>query len=213
MNIGIIGSGPVGQTLGSKLAALGNDVKIGSRDPQKLSEWQAKVGQKASVGSFAEAAQFGEIIFNCTTGTASLAALRLAGEQNLNGKTLVDVANPLDFSNGMPPTLSVCNTDSLAEQIQRAFPQAHVVKTLNTMNADLMVNPALLPGEHDIFVSGNDAQAKAAVTAILTDMFGWRSVIDLGDIKTARTVEMLLPLWVNLYGKFQTPNFNFKIIQ
>ena len=213
MNIGIIGSGTVGQTLGGKLAALGHDVKIGTRDPQKLTDWQAKVGQKASVGSFAEAAAWGEIVFNCTTGAASLAALTQAGEQNLSGKTLVDVANPLDFSQGMPPTLTVCNTDSLAEQIQRAFPQARVVKTLNTMNADLMVNPALLPGEHDVFVSGNDADAKAAVTAILTDMFGWRSVIDLGDIKTARTVEMLLPLWVNLYGVFQTATFNFKIIR
>jgi predicted dinucleotide-binding enzyme len=126
---------------------------------------------------------------------------------------LIDIANPLDFSKGMPPTLSVCNTDSLGEQIQRAFPQVKVVKTLNTMNANLMVNPALLSGDHDVFVSGNDPAAKAQVTNFLKQQFGWKSVIDLGDITTARGVEMTLPIWLNLFGVLQTPLFNFKIVR
>ena len=213
MKVGIVGSGQVAQAIGTKLVALGHEVKLGSRDPQKLADWQAQAGSRASAGSFEEAAAFGEIVFNCTSGGGSLDALNLAGEQNLNGKVLIDVSNPLDFSNGMPPTLLVCNTDSVAEQIQRAFPQARVVKTLNTMNNALMVNPALLPGEHDVFVSGNDAEAKATVTDLLKNEFGWRSVVDLGDIKSARGVEMLLPLWVQLMGVTQTPNFNFKIVR
>jgi hypothetical protein len=168
---------------------------------------------QARLGSFAEAAGFGEIIFNCTSGGASLEALKMAGESNLNGKVLIDIANPLDFSKGMPPTLSVCNTDSLGEQIQRAFPQVRVVKSLNTMNANVMVNPSLLAGDHDVFVSGNDATAKAQVTDILKSWFGWKSVIDLGDITTARGVEMTLPIWLSLFGALQTPLFNFKIVK
>jgi predicted dinucleotide-binding enzyme len=150
-------------------------------------------------------------VFNCTAGQASLEALRLAGAENLDGKTLVDVSNPLDFSRGMPPTLTVSNTDSLGEQIQRAFPRARVVKTLNTMNNAVMVNPALVPGEHDVFVSGNDRAAKDQVMALLCDGFGWQSIIDLGDITTARGVEMVLPLWVSLMGVKQTGTFNFHV--
>ncbi len=213
MKIGIIGSGMVAQTIGSKLAERGHEVKLGTRDPEKLTEWQTQTGPAAQVGSFAEAAAFGEIVFNCTSGGASLEALNGAGEENLNGKILVDVANPLDFSQGMPPTLSVCNTDSLAEQIQRTFPQARVVKTLNTMNANIMVNPALVSGEHDVFISGNEAEAKTTVSNLLKDEFGWSSVIDLGDISTARSTEMLLPIWLRLFGALQTPNFNFKIVR
>jgi predicted dinucleotide-binding enzyme len=142
---------------------------------------------------------------------ASLDALRQAGARNLDGKILIDVANPLDFSKGMPPTLSVCNTDSLGEQIQRAFPGARVVKTLNTMNTNVMVDPGLVPGDSDVFVSGNDAAAKAQVTGILKSWFGWRSIIDLGDITTARGTEMLLPIWLRLWSTFKTPNINFHI--
>lgn len=144
---------------------------------------------------------------------AALDALKLAGTGNMNGKILIDVSNPLDFSKGMPPTLSVCNSDSLGEQIQRAYPGVHVVKALNTMNCNIMVNPSLVPGSHDAFVSGNDAGAKAKVTDILKNWFGWKTVIDLGDITTARGTEMLLPIWIRLMGKFQSPNFNFKIVR
>ena len=151
-------------------------------------------------------------MINATSGTVSLEALRLAGEQNLRGKILIDVSNPLDFSKGMPPTLTVCNTDSMGEQIQRAFPDAKVVKTLNTTNVNVMVDPAQVAGgDHDLFVSGNDAAAKARVTELLRQWFGWRTVIDLGDITTARGVEMLLPVWLRLMGALGTPLFNFKI--
>ncbi len=141
-----------------------------------------------------------------------LEALKLAGERNLTDKILIDIANPLDFSRGFPPSLSVCNTDSLGEQIQRAFPGAKVVKTLNTTNALVMVDPAKVAGgDHDLFVSGNDAAAKARVTELLERWFGWNSVIDLGDITTARGPEMLLAIWVRLYGTLGTGMFNFKI--
>ena len=213
MKIGILGTGVVGQTIGAKLVQLGHDVKMGARAAgnEKAQKWVSDNGPRASAAAFADAAAFGEIVFNCTSGTASLAALKQAGAKNLEGKILIDVANPLDFSKGMPPTLSVCNTDSLGEQIQRAFPNVRVVKTLNTMNTNVMVNPGLVPGESDVFVSGNDAAAKTRVTEILKQWFGWRNVIDLGDITTARGVEMLLPIWLRLWGVFKTPNINFHI--
>ena len=142
----------------------------------------------------------------------SIEALKMAGAGNLKGKILIHVSNPLDFSKGMPPTLSVCNTDSLAEQIQRTFPDTRVVKALNTMGNPVMVNPGLVPGDHDVFICGNDAQAKTNVVGILKS-FGWNSPIDLGDISAARGLEMILPIWLRLFGLFQTRNFNFKIVK
>jgi predicted dinucleotide-binding enzyme len=212
MKIGVLGSGMVGQTIGYRLAELGHEVTVGTRDPKKLEEWLGRAGPRAAADSFAGAAAFGEILFNCTAGHKSLEALNMAGEAALGEKILIDVANPLDFSKGMPPSLSVCNTDSLGEQIQRAFPRMRVVKTLNTVNAEVMVGPWLVPGEHDIFVSGNDAAAKAKVTEVLKDWFGWKSVVDLGDITTARGTEMLLPLWLRLWGALQTPMFNIRVV-
>jgi predicted dinucleotide-binding enzyme len=213
MRIGILGSGPVGQTIGTKLVELGHDVVIGTRDPGKLREWLARVGGGARAGSFADAAAHGELLFNCTAGAGSLEALRLAGASHLDGKVLVDVANPLDFSRGAPPTLAVCNTDSLGEQIQRAFPGVRVVKALNTMNASVMTDPqALAGGDHHVFVCGNDAGAKAQVVALLR-AFGWREVLDLGDITAARATEMLLPIWLRLWEALGTPRFNFKIVR
>jgi hypothetical protein len=215
MKIGILGTGMVGSAIGTKCTQLGHDVKMGSRTAtnEKAVAWVQQNGKHASQGTFADAAAFGEIVFHCTHGVASLAALDLAGAQNLKNKILIDIANALDFSKGMPPSLSVCNTDSLGEQIQRAFPEVKVVKTLNTMNCNIMVNPKLVAdGNHDIFISGNDASAKAKVTEILREWFGWKSVIDLGNITTARATEMLLPIWITLMGKYQSPNFNFKII-
>jgi len=222
MRVGILGSGVVGQTLGAKLAERGVDVVLGTRTPAQvtdkrgmgapLSEWIAKAGGHGKLGTFAEAAAHGELVINATSGGASLEALSMAGAKNLDGKILIDVANALDFSKGMPPTLSVCNTDSLGEQIQRAFPTAKVVKTLNTMTALVMIDPAsVAAGDHDIFVSGDDADAKARVSALLKEWFGWKSVIDLGDITTARGTEMLLPIWLRLWGALGSPMFNFKI--
>jgi 8-hydroxy-5-deazaflavin:NADPH oxidoreductase len=213
MRIGILGTGVVGKTLGSRLSKLGNDVKMGSRKAggEKATGWVKETGGTSSEGTFADAAAHGEIVFNCTSGMASLEALNAAGAKNLEGKTLVDVSNPLDFSRGMPPTFTVCNTDSLGEQIQRAFPTAHVVKSLNTVTAAVMAEPSIIPGVHDMFVSGNDAKAKAQVINLLKTGLGWKEVIDLGDISGARAQEMWLALWVRLYMKFQTPNVNVRV--
>lgn len=212
MKIGVFGTGMVGQAIATKLAQLGHEVKMGARSAtnEKAAAWAQANGAKASHGTFADAAAFGELLFNCTKGDGTLPALEAAGAANLKGKVLVDVANPLDFSKGFPPSLTVCNTDSLAEQIQRAYPDLKVVKSLNTMNANLMVNPALVPGEHDVFVNGNDEGAKVQVVEILKS-FGWKNIVDMGDLSTARGTEMLLPIWVRLYGRFQSPNFNFHI--
>jgi predicted dinucleotide-binding enzyme len=212
MKIGIFGSGMVGKTIGAKLAELGHDVIVGSRSPEKLREWAASVGAKA--GSYTETARFGQILFNATKGDSSVEVLRAAGEANLNGKILVDIAIPLDFSGGMPPALFVSNTDSLGEQIQRAFPGVKVVKSLNTMNAALMVDPRLVGGgDHTLFVSGNDAAAKAEVSRLLSEWFGWRDIIDLGDITTARGTESVLPLWIRLMMVFGHPSFQFKVVR
>ena len=215
MKIGVLGTGMVGNAIGSKLVQLGHEVKMGSRTANnpKAVEWAKQNGTKASYGTFTDSAAFGETVFNCTAGAASLEALKSAGAKNLKGKILIDLSNPLDFSKGMPPTLTVSNTDSVGEQIQRTFPDVKVVKTLNTVNCNVMVNPKLVPGEHDVFMSGNDSAAKIKVREILADGFGWKSVIDLGDISTARGTEMYLPLWVRLLTLHQTPNFNIKVVK
>ncbi|WNG58127.1 NADP oxidoreductase [Archangium gephyra] len=215
MKIAVLGTGMVGETIGSKLVALGHEVKMGSRSAnnEKAAAWVKKAGAKASQGTFADAAAFGELLFNCTSGSGSLEALNTAGKENLEGKILLDLSNPLEFSKGMPPTLFVSNTDSLGEQIQRAFPELKVVKTLNTINANVMVDPALIPGEHAVFVSGNDAEAKGQVKRLLTEWFGWTQVIDLGDITTARGTESYLPLWLRLWGAMGTPDFNIQIVK
>lgn len=214
MKIGVLGTGIVGQTLGSKMVQIGHEVLMGSRDAANLKAitWAKEEGPRASFGTFAEAAAFGEIIFNCTLGAASLGALRHAGVDNLRGKILVDTANPLDYST-QHWALTICNDDSLGEQIQRAFPDTKVVKTLNTMNANIMVDPRKLPGQTDVFVSGNDIDAKATVVAILRDWFGWRTIVDLGDITTSRAVEMYVILWHTLRNTISSPRFNIKVVR
>jgi 8-hydroxy-5-deazaflavin:NADPH oxidoreductase len=226
VRFGILGTGIVGRTIASRLAGLGHEVMVGTRNPADtmsrtepdtygnppFSAWQEE-HPEVQLGTFGEASAHGEMVLNATAGAVSLEALELAGETNLNGKILIDIANPLDFSKGMPPTLLVCNTDSLGEQIQRRFPEAKVVKTLHTMNAYLMVDPAQLAAtDHTVFVSGDDAEAKAMVTELLRS-FGWTDIIDLGDITTARGSEMLLPIWLRLFGALQKPIFNFKIVR
>jgi predicted dinucleotide-binding enzyme len=215
MKIGLFGTGMVGTVIATKLVALGHQLKMGSRtaDNEKAAEWVATAGRGASQGTYADAAAFGELLFNCTAGSASLAALQAAGAGNLAGKTLIDVSNPLDFSKGTPPTLTVSNTTSLAEQIQQTFPAAKVVKALNTMTATLMVNPALVKGEHDVFMCGNDAGAKAQVADLLKGGFGWKEVVDLGDLTAARGQEMYVMLWVRLYGTLKTPMFNIRVVR
>ncbi|MCU0391439.1 MAG: NAD(P)-binding domain-containing protein [Thermoflexibacter sp.] len=214
--IAVLGTGMVGDTIGSKLIELGHQVMVGSRtkNNEKVEAFVAKHDGKASGGTFAEACAFGEIIFNCTSGAGSIEALKSASEQNLNGKILIDIANPLDFSKGMPPSLSVLNTTSLGEEIQKAFPDLKVVKALNTMWCGLMVNPALINGgDHSTFVSGNDTAAKDSVKTILKS-FGWadKNILDLGDITTARGTEMYLPLWLRIWGATQNGAFNIKIV-
>jgi 8-hydroxy-5-deazaflavin:NADPH oxidoreductase len=217
MRIGVLGTGMVGSTIGSKLVERGHEVMMGSRtrDNDKAVAWARKAGERASQGAFEDVAQFGDVLFNCTSGTKSLAALEQAGADRLGNRILIDVSNPLSFVPGELPTLTVLNTDSLGEQIQRAFPELRVVKTLNTLNTLLMINPGALPGDHNIFMSGNDADAKTRVGAWLSDWFGWKpeAVIDLGDITTARGAEMVLPLWLRLMVAFKTPMFNFHIVR
>lgn len=226
MRIAVLGTGMVGQAVAARLDELDHDVTLGTRDPQAtrgrtgvdqmgnpgVGTW---VEQHPSIGlaTFADAAKDAELVVNATNGSVSLDVLALAGADNLAGKVLVDIANPLDFSQGFPPTLFVKDSDSLGEQIQRAFPETLVVKTLNTMNALLMVHPATLAdGDHSVFVSGDDDTAKKTVAELLTSM-GHTDVIDLGDITTARGTEMLLPVWLRLMNTLGTPAFNFKIVR
>ncbi|HET9776220.1 MAG TPA: NAD(P)-binding domain-containing protein [Gemmatimonadaceae bacterium] len=213
MRIGILGTGVVGSTIATRLVAVGYDVRMGSRSAggEKATQWVRQAGGQSSEGTFADAAAHGEIVFNCTSGAGSLDALRAAGSKNLSDKILVDVANPLDFSHGMPPTLFVCNTDSLGEQIQRAYPQAKVVKTLNTVTSAVMVNPSLIAAEQTMFISGNDTAAKETVIGLLKRDFGWEKVFDLGDITGARAQEMHLALWLRLFVTLQTPNVNIDV--
>jgi 8-hydroxy-5-deazaflavin:NADPH oxidoreductase len=216
MKIAVLGTGMVGSAIGSKLVSLGHEVKMGSRtaNNEKGVAWAKGAGEKASAGTFAEASAFGELIFNCTLGAATMEALQAAGADNLKGKILLDLSNPLDFSKGMPPTLFAGNTDSLGERIQAAFPETKVVKTLNTVAAPIMVDPGQLGGgDHQMFVSGNDAAAKATVSEFLKTQFGWKNVLDLGDISTARGTESYLPLWIRLWGNLQTPLFNIKLVR
>jgi 8-hydroxy-5-deazaflavin:NADPH oxidoreductase len=212
--IALLGTGMVGDAIGTKLVSLGYNVMMGSRtaNNEKAVAWKARNGKLASAGTFSDAASFGDIIFNCTQGQTSLEALQLAGRENLQGKILIDVSNPLDFSKGMPPSLTVCNTDSLGEVIQRQFSDVKVVKALNTMNCQLMVDPGLLKDPGHVFICGNDKEAKAEVRSLLQS-FGWEKIIDLGDISAARGTEQILPIWVRLMGSLGTPMFNFSIVQ
>lgn len=217
MRLGVFGTGKVGQTIATKLVDLHHEVMMGSRraDNEHGSAWAAHAGASASNGTFKDAARFGEMLVNCTAGEASLQALEAAGAANLQNKVLIDLANYLDKSAGMPPLVGVGGNDSLGEQIQRAFPDARVVKTLNTVNYAVMVNPTSVPGTHHIFLSGNDAEAKSRAVELLS-WFGWSpgQIIDLGDIQTARGPEMYVALWLQLLisGNF-APHFNIQVIR
>ena len=216
MKIAVLGTGTVGNTIGSRLIELGHAVMMGSRtaDNEKVKAFVDKHGRYASAGTFADAAALSDIIFNCTAGVASNEALTMAGGNNMNGKIIVDLANPLDFSHGAPPSLSVVNTGSLGEEIQKAFPRSKVVKTLNTMWCGIMVNPALVNnGDHNVFLCSNYEDAKEEVRKILLS-FGWKeeNIIDLGDLTAARGTEMFLPLWLKIYGTKKGSAFNIKVV-
>ncbi|MFC6599210.1 NADPH-dependent F420 reductase [Kitasatospora paranensis] len=225
MQYAVLGTGVVGRTIAAKLASVGHEVAIGTRDPQAtlarseadamgtppFAHWHQD-HPEVRLETFADATASADAVVNATSGAAALDVLARAGAENLDGKLLLDIANPLDFSQGMPPSLNPVNTDSLGEQIQRAFPGVKVVKTLNTMNSAVMVDPARVAGEHHVFVSGDDADAKKAATELLVS-FGWpaAAVLDLGDITTARGTEMLLPIWLRLWGALGHADFNFHI--
>ncbi|MFN2593374.1 MAG: NADPH-dependent F420 reductase [Actinomycetota bacterium] len=214
MRFGVLGTGGVGQTLATKLVELRHEVTMGSRQKgnEKAVAWAQSAGSGASEGTFEDAAAFGDVVINATAGAGSIDALNSAGGDNLAGKVLIDVSNPLDFSEGFPPKLTVCNGDSLGEQIQMAFPTAKVVKTFNTISSDVMVAPQMLPGDHVVFLSGNDDNAKGQVTDLL-GTFGWpeQRVIDLGDIETARGTEMYVMLWIRLMGPMGGPHFSIAL--
>jgi len=227
MRIGVLGTGVVGRTIAARLASLDHDIVVGTRDPAAtrartepdrfgtaMAPWLAEHSE-LRLGTFSEAAAHGELIVNATSGLASLDVLEAAGASNLDGNVLVDVANALDFSRGMPPRIGASSEDSLAERIQGAFPGARVVKALNTMNAFLMVDPGQLAGgDHTVFVSGNDAEAKATVAELLRS-FGWRDIIDLGELPTARATELVLPIWLSLMSALGVPpsSFQFRIVR
>jgi predicted dinucleotide-binding enzyme len=212
MKMGVLGSGMVAQGLSARLAELGHNVVIGTRDADKLRGWQSS-NQRVLIGSFAETAAHGDMVINATNGAGSLSALTMAGEENLADKILIDVSNPLDFSDGFPPSLTVFGKDSLAEQIQRAFPLTKVVKTLNTVTARVMTHPLeVANGDHHVFISANDAYAKAQVIELLKS-FGWNHLFDLGDLSTARGTEAYMLLWVRLYGALNTSMVNVKIMK
>ena len=210
MKIGILGTGMVGEALGTKFVQLGHQVKMGSRtaNNESAAKWVKACGGNASQGMFSDAAQFGEIVFLCLKGEVVLDVVRsIAGV--VTAKVVVDVSNPLDFSRGMPPTLSICNSNSLGEEVQKALPTARAVKTLNTVNCEVMVEPAK-GGNPTMFICGNDSASKGTILSLLKSM-GWTDIIDLGDITKARGTEMLLPVWLNLMSVLGSVHFGFKI--
>jgi 8-hydroxy-5-deazaflavin:NADPH oxidoreductase len=227
MKIAVLGTGMVGQTIANKLNSLNHEVYMGTRNSQEtlsrtkpnqmtgksFTDW-FKDNSSVKLIDLDKLPADIELFVNATNGHGTIDTLESIGNKKLNGKIILDIANPLDFSKGMPPSLFISNTDSLGEQIQREFPESKVVKSLNTMNAYLMADPALVPGDHNVFMSGNDKAAKETVESLLSS-FGWKkqNIIDLGDITTARGTEMLLPIWIRLMGTLGTVEFNFNIVR
>ncbi|MDJ0379691.1 NAD(P)-binding domain-containing protein [Streptomyces sp. G-G2] len=225
MRYAVLGTGIVGRTIAGKLVSLGHEVVIGTRDPAvtlavrepgetgtpPYADWRAG-NPEVRLASFADAAEGADVLVNATGGRVSLLALASVDTAHVDGKVLIDIANPLDFSRGFPPGLDPVGTDSLGEQIQRAHPALRVVKTLNTMQCGVMVDPSRVAGEHHVFLSGDDGEAKKEVRELLHS-FGWpeTGVLDLGGIETARGTEMLLPIWLRLMGTLGHTDFNFHI--
>lgn len=228
--IGILGTGGVSQNLAAKFIKLNYEVMMGTRNVDEKMSSDAKdrygnppfkvwysANRNIKIGTFAETAGFGEIIINATKGSESVSTLKSLDLKLFKGKILIDVSNPLDFSFGMPPRLipELCNVNSLGEEVQKIFPAARVVKSFNTMSSDLMVNPGLINGgDHNIFICGNDTEAKGRVKEILIS-FGWSEVniLDLGDITASRATEMYLPFWLRIAGALKSGAINLKIVK
>jgi 8-hydroxy-5-deazaflavin:NADPH oxidoreductase len=218
MKIAILGTGMVGNALGTKLVQVGNEVTMGSRkaNNETAQKWAASLDERARTATFHDAAVFGEIVINCTGGAHSMEALEMVGPEPLHGKILIDVSNPLQAGEDGTMVLAFCNTDSLGERIQKAFPETRVIKALNTVNCEIMIAPSRVPGDHNLFICGNDATAKKEVITHLSAWFGWKpeNVIDLGDITAARGTEMMMPLWMRLFqGVIGHPHFNYHIVR
>ena len=220
MKIGVLGTGVVGEAIASALVTNGHQVMLGSRvaDNEKAKNWVRKTGLNAFQGTFDDAAAFGELFFICLNGEHALTVVRSLKQENVRHKIVIDTTNPLDFKKGLPPRLieGLSNKTSLGQEIQKSLPDAYVVKTLNTINYKLMVDARIVNnGDHNLFVSGNSADAKNKVKQLLADNFYWRpeNIIDLGGIETAMTVEEIVPFWVSVWQNLGTPLFNFKIVQ
>jgi predicted dinucleotide-binding enzyme len=218
MKIAVLGTGMVGNALGTKLIQREHEVTMGSRSAnnEAAQNWASSLGERAHTATFHDAAAFGEIVITCTSGIHSMEALKSVGAEPLNGKILIDVSNPLQQDKDGSMILGLCNTDSLGERIQKAFPRTRVVKALNTVNCDIMVDPSRVPGDHNLFICGNDAAAKKEITKYLSEWFGWHpnNIIDLGDITAARGTEMMMPLWMRLFqGVIGHPHFNWQIVR
>ena len=205
----MIGSGVVGRTLAPAFRRIGHEVVVGTRDPEQTAGREEWAGLDLALGTFAEVGSGADLVVNATTGTVSLAAL---ADVDLAGKVVLDVSNPLDFSGGFPPTLTVKDTDSLAEQIQRAHPEARVVKSLNTVTASVMVDPGSLPETSTVFVAGDDPLARETVRELLGEL-GWVDIVEFPTLDAARGLEMWLPLWVRLMGALGTAEFNLRLVR
>ena len=220
MNIGVLGTGVVGETIATALTEKGHNVRMGSRRAgnEKAAAWVKRSNNHATEGDFNDAAGFGDLVFLCLNGAFALDAIRSMNRDSLEHKIVVDVTNPLDFSHGMPPRVleGLGNHNSLGEEIQKALPHSSVVKALNTVTAKLMVAPKLVnKGDHHLFICGNDAEAKNKVKHFLVDNFGWKpaNLLDLGDITASRTMEAYVPFWVTLMQSVGSPMFNIKLVQ
>jgi len=216
MKIGIVGSGDVGRALGAGLAAVGHQVKLGTRDPSqdKIKAWLARAGAKASVGTFADAAAFGELIVFSVGWAQAESAIGLAGPGNFAGKVVLDTTNPLRFeAEGKPPVLAIGHTDSAGEQVQRWLPKARVVKAFNIVGNVHMVNPAFPEGKPDMFICGNDADAKRVVGGLI-EQLGWPPAIDLGTMDKARYLEPMAMVWItHLFNNGFSANHAFKLLR
>lgn len=213
MKIAVLGTGDVGKAIGNGFLGLGHEVCMGAREAtnEKAAAWVASAGAGACHGTFAEAARFGEIVVLATLGAANEAVLQAAGQENLAGKVLIDTTNPLDFSQGFPPGLAVSGKDSGGEQVQRAAPDARVVKCWNTVGNALMFNPDLPGGPPTMFICGDDAAAKAQVSALLAEV-GWEAA-DVGGIAASRYLEALCIVWVATAAKTGQWNQAFKLLK
>lgn len=220
MKIGVLGTGTVGESIASALVEKGFDVMMGSRtqNNKKAAEWVAQANEHASQGNFNDAAAFGDMLFLCLNGANAMQAINTIDKENLAGKIVVDITNPLDFTKGLPPQIveGLGNSNSLGEEIQKAMPESKVVKTLNTVNYKLMVDAREVnKADHNLFMCGDDAEAKNKVRKFVADHFYWKAdrIIDLGGIESARAIEAIVPFWVLVYRSLGTPLFNFKIVK